>query len=260
MVDGHQPLTDSQWQVIAPLLPTQRKRRHSLRQIIDALRYICRTGCQWRSLPTCFPPWSAVYYYFAQWRADGTLECLSQASNRADRLAQGRLPTPSLVLVDAQSVKLAPRLDQQRGLDAHKRVNGRKRQVLCDTGGRIWRVQVHAASGHDSRGAQPLLPARHHLCPAWASRLCTVLTDRAYQGRFAQQVRALGWRHQVASRPPTAARGFVPIAKRWVVERTFAWLNCFRRVVIDYERTPDSHAAWLWVANLTMSLRRATTA
>jgi transposase len=132
--------------------------------------------------------------------------------------------------------------------------------VLCDTGRRIWRVAVHAASGHDSRGAQPLLPARHHVSPAWASRLRTVLTDSAYQGRLAQQVCALGWQHQVASRPPTAGGGVVPVAKRWVVERTFAWLNCFRRLVIDYERTPDSHAAWLWVANLTMSLRRATAA
>ena len=112
--------------------------------------------------------------------------------------------------MDAQSVKLAPRLGQQRGLDAHKRVNGRKRQVLFDTGGRIWRVQVHAASGHDSCGAQPLLPAPHRLRPAWASCL---RTDRAYRGRFVQQVRALGWQYQVASRPLTAQRGFVPVAK-----------------------------------------------
>jgi transposase len=136
-----------------------------------------------------------VYSYFARWRADGTFERLSQASNRADRLAQGRLPTPSLALVDAQSVNLAPRLDQHRGLDAHKRVNGRKRQVLCDTDGRSWRVVVHAATGHDSRGAQPLLPGRNQLRPAWASRLRSILTDKTYQGRFAQQVQALGWQH-----------------------------------------------------------------
>ena len=110
------------------------------------------------------------------WRADSTFERLSQTSNRADRLAQGRLPIPSLALVDAQSVKLAPRLGQQWGLDAHKRVNGRKCQVLCDTGGRIWKVVVHAANGHDSRGAQPLLPALNKLRPAWASRLRSVMS------------------------------------------------------------------------------------
>ncbi|MGI4759317.1 MAG: transposase [Janthinobacterium lividum] len=122
-----------------------------------------------------------------------------------------------MALVDAQSVKLAPRLRQQRGLDAHKRVNGRKRQVLCDTGGRIWPAAVHAANGHDSRAAHLLLPTRTALRPAWASRLRTVLTDKAYQGQFAQQVHALGWQHPVASRPPSATRGFVPVAKRWVV-------------------------------------------
>lgn len=154
--------------------------------MLDTMRYICRTSCQWRNLPACFPPWPAVYYYFARWRANVTFERLNQASNRADRLAQGRLPTPSLALVDAQRVKLAPRLGQQRGLDAHKRVNSRKRQVRRDTGGRIWRVVVHVANSHDSRGAQSLLPDPNHLLPAWASRLRSVLTDKAYQGRFAQ--------------------------------------------------------------------------
>ena len=99
------------------------------------MRYVCLTGCQWRCLPASFPPWPSVYYYFSRWQADGTWERLSQASNRADRLAQQRSPTPSLALVDAQSVSLAPRLRKQRGLNAHKYVNGRKRQLLCDTGG-----------------------------------------------------------------------------------------------------------------------------
>ncbi|RZK24782.1 MAG: transposase [Hymenobacter sp.] len=94
MVERYQLLTDSQWQVMEPLLPTQRKRRYSLRQMLDAMLYICRTGCQWRNLPTCLPSWLAVYYYFARWRAAGTLERLSHASNQADRLEQGRLPTP----------------------------------------------------------------------------------------------------------------------------------------------------------------------
>jgi transposase len=124
-------------------------------------------------------------------------------------------------LVDAQSISLAPRLSQQRGFDAHKWVNGRKRQLLCDTGGRIWRVDVHAANSHDSRAAQPLLPTCQALRPAWASRLRVVLTDIAYWGRFARQVLALCWQHQVASRPSSMDRSFVPLAQRWVIERTF---------------------------------------
>lgn len=224
-------------------LNVRRRRRHRFRQVLDAVRYVCRTGCQWRCLPASFPPWPSVYYYFSHWQADGTWERLSQASNRADRLAQQRPPTPSLALVDAQSVSLAPRLREQRGLDAHKYVNGRKRQLLCDTGGRIWRVTVHAVNGHDSRAAQPWLAAPHTLRPAWAARLRTVMTDKAYQGRFARQVQALGWQHQVASRPPSATRSVGPVARRWVIERTFAWLKCFRRLAVDYERTPASHVA-----------------
>ena len=199
-----------------------------------------------------------MYYSFARWQTTGLLQRLNEAGNRADRLARNRLPTPSLALVDAQSVKLAPRLGQQRDLDAHKRVNGRKRQVLCDTGWRIWRVHVHAVNSHDSRAARPLLPAATQLRLAWASRLRRVLTDKAYGGQFAQHVQALGWQHYVASRPPSATRGFVLVAQRWVVERTFAWLNCFRQLAVDYERTTASYAAWLLVANLTMTLRRAT--
>jgi transposase len=107
MVDGYQPLTDSPWQVIAPLLPIQRKRRHCLRQIVDAVRYICRTGCQWRSLPAPFPSWSAVYYYFRRWQLNALWQRLNDAVNQAARLAAGRAATPSLVCLDSQSVRRA---------------------------------------------------------------------------------------------------------------------------------------------------------
>ena len=235
MVDSHQPLTDSQWQVIAPLLPVQRKRRHCLRLVVDALRYICRTGCQWRCLPSLFPPWSAVYYYFRRWQLSGLWQQL----------------TASLVCLDSQSVRLAPRIFEHRGLDGGKHVNGRKRQILTDAQGRILACRVHAANGHDGVEALQLLPAR----PVWGSRLTTVVTDKGYRGRFARHVVKLGLTQQVGSRPPST-RGFVPVAKRWVVERTFAWLTGFRRLAIDYEFTPRSHETWLLIANMTMCLNR----
>ncbi|WP_460500265.1 transposase [Hymenobacter agri] len=127
MVDGHQPLTDSQWQVMAPLLPVQRKRRLCLRQVVDAVRYICRMGCQWRSLPASFPAWTAVYYYFRRWQQQHLWQQVNQALNQANRLAANRAPTPSPVCVDSQSVKLAPRIFEHRGTDGGKYVNGRKR-------------------------------------------------------------------------------------------------------------------------------------
>lgn len=252
MVERHQPLTDSQWQVIAWLLPVQRKRRHCLRQVVDAMRYICRTGCQWRNLPSCFPPWSAVYYYFRRWQRTGLWQRLTDAVNQADRVAAGRPATPSLVCLDSQSVRLAPRIFEHRGTDGGKRVNGRKRQLLTDVQGRILTCRVHAANGHDGSQARQLLPHRPR---GWGTRLRTVVTDKGYRGRFTRHLARLGLAHQVGSRPPSA-RGFVPVAKRWVVERTFAWLTGFRRLAIDYEFTPRSHEAWLLIANMTMCLSR----
>ena len=256
MVDGYQPLTDSQWQVIAWLLPLHRKRRHCLRHTVDALRYICRTGCQWRSLPACFPPWSAVYYYFQRWQLSGLWQRLNEVVVAADRVAAGRATAPSLVCLDSQSVRLAPRIFEHRGLDGGKRVNGRKRQLITAVQGRILACRVHAANGHDGRQACQLLPSR----PTWGERLRTVVTDKSYRGRFARHLMRLGLGHQVGSRPPSASRGFVPIANRWVVERTFAWLTGFRRLVIDYEFTPRSHETWLLLANITMCLNRLTAA
>lgn len=254
MVDAHQPLPDSQWQVIALLLPIQRKRRHCLRQVVDALRYICRTGCQWRNLPVCFPPWSAVYYYFRRWQLTGLWQRLNEAIVAADRLATNRPPTPSLVCLDSQSVRLAPRIFEHRGLDGGKRVNGRKRQIVTDGAGRILACRVHAANGHDGGQARYLLPVR----PRWGQRLLTVVTDKGYRGHFARHLSRLGLTHQVGSRPPSADRGFVPVAKRWVVERTFAWLTSFRRLAIDYEFTPRSHETWVLLANMMMCLSRLT--
>ncbi|WP_071885990.1 IS5 family transposase [Hymenobacter sedentarius] len=251
MVDGYQLLTDPQWQVMAPLLPLQRKRRLCLRQVIDAVRYICRTGCQWSSLPAGFPAWTAVYYYFRRWQQNQTWVRLNEAVNRADRLAADRAATPSLVCVDSQSVKLAPRIFEHRGTDGGKRVNGRKRQLVTDVEGHIFACRVHAANGHDGAQAQALLATGL----SWGGRLQTVVTDKGYRGRFARHLRACGWAHQLGSRPPSA-RGFVPVAKRWVVERTFAWLNYFRRLAIDYEFTPASHETGLLIANSTMCLNR----
>lgn len=251
MVDGYQPLTDSQWQVIRLLLPVQRRRRLCLRHVFDALLYVCRSGCQWRALPPHFPAWPAVYYYFYRWQRTGLWQQLNTVVNALDRLAHGREACPSLLCADSQSVKLAPRIHEYRGLDGGKRVNGRKRQILVDTGGRVWAAHVHAANGHDSGAGRSLLPHR----PWWAWRLQAVLTDNGYRGRFAEHVAALGLRHELASRPPSA-KGFVPVAKRWVVERTFAWLTGFRRLAIDYEYTPASHVAWLLLANMTLCLNR----
>ena len=251
MVDRPQPLTDSQWQVMRCVLPVQRKRRLNLRRVVEAIFYVCRSGCQWRNLPAEYPAWTAVYYYFYRWQRTGLWHQLNAVVNALDRLAHERAACPSLVCVDSQSVRLAPRIHEHRGTDGGKRVNGRKRQILVDTGGRIWAAYVHAANQHDGTAAVALLPHR----PWWSWRLRTVLTDNGYRGGFADHLATLGLRHELASKPPSAT-GFVPVAKRWVVERTFAWLTGFRRLAIDYEYTPASHVAWLLIANITLGLNR----
>ncbi|MBC8084218.1 MAG: IS5 family transposase [Hymenobacter sp.] len=177
----------------------QRRRRLCLRLVFDALLYVCRTGGQWRALAAEFPAWTTVYYYFYRWQKTGLWARVNTVLNGLDRLRDGREALPSLACVDSQSVKLAPRIFEHRGLDGGKLVNGRKRQFLTDSGGRIWAAHVHAANGHDSCGVLGLLPHR----PGWAARLQTVLTDAAYRGRFADHLRGLGLRHQVASRSPT---------------------------------------------------------
>ena len=251
MVDGYQPLTDSQWRIIQPLLPVHGNRRLCLRRVLDAVWYVCRTGYQWRALPAVFPACTAVYYYFWRWQS-AVWAWLNEALNRAARLAANRAATPSLVCVDSQRVKLAPRIFEHRGTDGGKHVNGRQRQIVTDVEGRICACFVHAANGHDGPAAVlGLLPKR----PGWGQRLVTVLTDNGNRGGFAAHLQALDLRHELASRPPTA-RGFVPVIKRWVVERTFAWLACFRRLAIDYEFTFASQQAWLLIANANMCLNR----
>jgi transposase len=254
MVTQFEELTDAQWQVMEKYLPVQRKRTLCLRQVSNAILYILRSGCQWRNLPQSYPNWQAVYYYFFRWKQDGCLGQLNRALNILDRLNQDREAHPSLLCIDSQSVKLAPMIFEDRGTDAAKQVNGRKRQVAVDSGGRLWAVHVHAANDHDSRAGCHLL---WHLKQVRA-RLKVVLTDSGYRGRFADWVTKMGLSFEVASKPPNV-RGFVPVKTRWVVERSFAWLNFFRRVTKDYEHTAESSESWLLWANCALMLNRIST-
>ena len=252
MQKRYAPLTNNQWKVIKEFLNWQRKRKHSLRKVFDAILYLTRTGLQWRNLSqTKFNiPWSAVYYYFDKWSADGTLEEINLALNQLERQLIGRNALPSLALVDSQSIKLAPMIYEDRGLDGNKKVNGRRRHILTDTLGRIYAVHLHAANLHDSpQGVHLLTPAVEQM-----ERLEKVLGDKSYRGTFARAVADLGLAFEVPSRAE-AAVGFVVEAKRWVVERSFAWLNFYRRVVIDYEHTVRNSAAFLLLSNISMTIQ-----
>jgi transposase len=244
-------LTDSQWDAISPFFDNRRKRKLCLRDVFNGIMYILRTGCQWRNLPQQFPNWRAVNYYFERWKKDGTFERMNACLNQLDRLKEKKAAYPSLMCVDSQSVKLAPMIFENRGIDSNKRVNGRKRQLLVDSGGRLWRALVCGANHHDGPSACPLLDNTELL----GGFLKTILGDEAYRGVFARKANEKGLHFERASRPESA-KGFVPIAKRWVVERTIAWTNFFRRIVKDYEISIDSSVAWLLLANSTIMIQR----
>ena len=182
-------LTDSQWAAISPFFNLKRKRRHDLRTVMNALLYMVRAGCQWRNLPQNFPPWRAVNYYFEQWKVDGRLGFINDRLNQVDRLLEDRAAFPSLMCIDSQSVKLSPMIFEDRGIDANKKVNGRKRQLLVDTGGRIWRVYVHAAHQHDGPSGSLLFEDSS----SFDHRLEKILGDDAYRGVFAQKVAEKGF-------------------------------------------------------------------
>ena len=247
-------MTDAECEIINQFLNWQRKRKLSLRAVFDAIRYISKTGMQWRCLKeTNFPDWQAVYYYFESWTKQGILLKINLALNELARLKEGREAAPSLGLADSQSVKLAPMIGEERGLDGNKKVNGRKRQILTDVGGRIYRVHVHAANRHDSPKGVHLLDQEQQ----GLEKLEKILADNTYKGTFAKAVEKMGITFEVPQRPE-GTRGFVVEAKRWVVERSFAWLNFFRRAVIDFERTTRNAESFVIIANISRVLSKLT--
>ena len=252
MQPQYERLTDDQWEVIKHFVNWQRKRDLELRDIFDALLYLTRTGVQWRNLPQPdFPDWQAVYYYFDKWKKDGTIERINLSLNILERLQNRREALPSLGLADSQSIKLAPMIYEHRGIDGNKKVNGRKRHIMVDVRGRIYQAHIHAANLHDSPQGVNLLDSS----VSYLDRLEAIMADKSYRGTFADAVELLGIDFMVPERPDNT-KGFVIEAKRWVVERTFAWLNFYRRTVIDYEHTPESSAMFLLLANLSMCLWR----
>lgn len=246
-------LTDSQWAKVKPYLNTDRARKYDLRDIVDAILWLARTGAQWRNLDSQFPPHKSVFYYFSKWSRKGTLEGINEELNRLERQkVHGREACPSLVLIDAQSVRLDPRIGANRGIDGGKWVNGRKRTILTDTLGRVWRVSVAAGNVHDGVAGLEVLEPN---LTGQMERVTKVLADSAYRGQFADALAEVdpGVAFEVPERPE-GVKGFVIEKQRWVVERSFAWLAFFRRVTRDHERTIQNAATWVLVANMQMVL------
>jgi putative transposase len=277
-------LSDEEWGLLETYLPASNwrgsPRLHSPREILNAVFYLLKSGCQWRMLPREFPPWKTVFHYFRAWRLDGTWERLNRTMRRLLREKLGRDPEPSAGIVDAQSAKSTGVGGEQRGFDGGKNIRGRKRHLLVDTEGLVVEAKVHSAKVPDQDGIRRLLePARSRL-----PRLSYLWVDAGYRGRGKDWVeQALGVEVEVVNRSPKPppqkvleiwARewfkeghqmdlgklptrpGFENLPRRWVAERTFAWISHNRRMAKDYERMCSTGEAFIHAAMTRLIVRR----
>jgi putative transposase len=251
-------LSDQQWALIEPLLPKAkpggRPRKTELRRVVDAILYLVKSGCQWRLLPTDFPPWETVYTYFRNWRVTGVIRRISQRLVKKVRRKEGKKPYPTIAAMDSQSVKSGKMVSADKGYDGGKHVKGRKRHIAVDILGLPLDVYVSSGNTHDTRGGEQVVERMSR----WLHGVKKVYADGGYMGKpFKKLVkRVLGATVSIKKGIGKKVKGFVPIAKRWVVERTFAWLGDYRRLDKDQERLTRNSVAMIRWASINIMLRR----
>lgn len=249
-------LTDAEWQLIDYCFPqrskTGRPRQHSYRELLNAMFYVVRTACQWRNLPKDFAPWRTVYHYFRLWKRTGLSRQIHTHLREHVREVEGRQRQASAGIIDSQSVK-STECSEQRGYDAGKKVNGRKRHVLVDTLGLLLLVLVLPANIQDRDAARQLLETFFGQKPR--RRLTHIWADGGYAGALVTWALKL-WRCTVQIVKRTDAHSFRVLPRRWVVERTFGWLSRYRRLSRDYERQAQTGETMVYLAMIRLMLAR----
>ena len=250
-------VSDAEWEFLVGYLTLMREdapqRDYPLRELFNGLRYVVKTGCQWRMLPHDFPPWQAVYQQARRWHQAGRFEDAAHDLRVILRLVVERNPHPSAMILDGRTMQSTPESGGRAGYDGHKRRKGSKVHVAVDTLGNLLALKVTAANEQE-RAQVAELAARVQEVTGGSVEVAFV--DQGYTGPdAAAQAQASGIRLEVVKHAE-AKRGFVLLPRRWVVERTFAWSARFRRLARDYERLAETLAGWHWLAFLTLLLAR----
>ncbi len=252
-VKKFEPLSDTQWANIQDLVEKRSlrgcPRRVDLRKVLDGLFHMIRTGCQWRNTDQKYGKSATLYYYFSKWKKAGTWDVILKRLVLLRRKQIGRNSMPSLGAIDSQSVKIVPLISQSTGIDGNKKINGRKRHIIVDSQGLPLAIHVSAAHENDGKaGIECLAQVLNNY-----ETIQIITTDSAYKNTFEKEAKACGISVEISQKPPSE-QGFVPQKNRWQVERSFSWLNFYRRLAKDYEKTIESSVAMIRLAFISLIL------